>query len=103
DRAAVMYAGEIVEMGAMSSIYHDPRHPYTRMLFGATRDLLGDQDVLSIPGARPRLDREIMGCPFAPRCDSAFAPCATVAPRRLGASPRHRGGAHVTPPRLPQR
>ena len=40
DRAAVMYAGEIVEMGAMSTIYHDPRHPYTRMLFSATPDLL---------------------------------------------------------------
>ena len=42
DRAAVMYAGEIVEMGGMSAIYHDPRHPYTRMLFAATPDLVGD-------------------------------------------------------------
>ena len=41
DRAAVMYAGEIVEMGDMATIYHDPRHPYTRMLFAATPDLLG--------------------------------------------------------------
>ena len=95
DRAAVMYAGEIVEMGAMSSIYHDPRHPYTRMLFGATPDLLGDADVLSIPGAPPRLDREIVGCPFAPRCDSAFAPCATVAPRRLETSPGHEAVCHL--------
>jgi len=95
DRAAVMYAGEIVEMGAMSSIYHDPRHPYTRMLFGATPDLLGDADVISIPGAPPRLDREIVGCPFAPRCDSAFAPCATVAPRRLETSPGHEAVCHL--------
>ena len=95
DRAAVMYAGEIVEMGAMSSIYHDPRHPYTRMLFGATPDLLGDADVLSIPGAPPRLDREIVGCPFAPRCDSAFAPCATVAQRRMETSPGHEAVCHL--------
>ena len=65
DRAAVMYAGEIVEMAEMSTIYHDPRHPYTRMLFAATPDLLGDDEVISIPGAPPRLDREILGCPSA--------------------------------------
>ncbi len=91
DRAAVMYAGEIVEMGGMSTIYHDPRHPYTRMLFAATPDLLGDDEVISIPGAPPRLDRELVGCPFRPRCDSAFAPCATVRPRRLEPVPGHRG------------
>ena len=63
DRAAVMYAGEIVEMAEMSTIYHDPRHPYTRMLFAATPDLLGDDEVISIPGAPPRLDREIARLP----------------------------------------
>jgi oligopeptide/dipeptide ABC transporter ATP-binding protein len=95
DRAAVMYAGEIVEMGAMSSIFHDPRHPYTRMLFGATPDLLGDAEVTSIPGAPPRLDREIVGCPFAPRCDSTFSPCLTVAPRRMETSPGHEAVCHL--------
>ncbi|MDX6544839.1 MAG: peptide/nickel transport system ATP-binding protein, partial [Gaiellales bacterium] len=89
DRAAVMYAGEIVEMGEMSAIYHEPRHPYTRMLFAATPDLLGGDDVLSIPGSPPRLDHDIVGCPFAPRCDSAFSPCATTHPRRLETSPGH--------------
>jgi peptide/nickel transport system ATP-binding protein len=95
DRAAVMYAGEIVEMGAMSTIYHDPRHPYTRMLFGATPDLLGDDEVISIPGAPPRLDREIVGCAFAPRCDSAFSPCAAVTPRRLVIEPGHEARCHL--------
>ena len=95
DRAAVMYAGEIVEMAEMSTIYHDPRHPYTRMLFAATPDLLGDDEVISIPGAPPRLDREIVGCPFRPRCDSAFEPCATVHPRRLEPRPRHQALCHL--------
>ncbi len=95
DRAAVMYAGEIVELGAMSTIFHDPRHPYTRMLFAATPDLLGDDEVLSIPGAPPRLDREIAGCPFRPRCDSAFSACATVHPRRLETSPGHEALCHL--------
>jgi peptide/nickel transport system ATP-binding protein len=95
DRAAVMYAGEIVEMGAMSTIFHDPRHPYTRMLFAATPDLLGDDEVISIPGAPPRLDREIVGCPFRPRCDSVVAPCAAVHPRRLETSPGHEALCHL--------
>jgi peptide/nickel transport system ATP-binding protein len=95
DRAAVMYAGEIAEMGEMATIYHDPRHPYTRMLFSATPDLLGDDDVKSIPGAPPRLDRELIGCPFAPRCDSTFAPCTTTHPRRLEIEPGHEAICHL--------
>jgi peptide/nickel transport system ATP-binding protein len=95
DRAAVMYAGEIVEMGKMTTIYHEPRHPYTRMLFAATPDLLGDDEVASIPGAPPRLDREIVGCPFTPRCDSAFAPCPTTHPRRLEVEPGHEALCHL--------
>jgi peptide/nickel transport system ATP-binding protein len=98
DRAAVMYAGEIAEMGTMADIYHQPRHPYTRMLFAATPDLLGDDAVLSIPGAPPRLDREIAGCPFAPRCDSTFAPCATTHPRRLEVEPGHDAICHLNDP-----
>jgi peptide/nickel transport system ATP-binding protein len=95
DRAAVMYAGEIVEMGEMASIYHEPRHPYTRMLFSATPDMLGEGDVISIPGTPPRLDREIVGCPFAPRCDSTFSPCLTTHPRRLEVAPGHEALCHL--------
>jgi oligopeptide/dipeptide ABC transporter ATP-binding protein len=76
DRCAVMYAGEIVERGPLDQLYHSPGHPYSRMLFAASPDLAGlDEPVLSIPGAPPRLDRPIDGCPFRPRCDSAFAAC----------------------------
>jgi oligopeptide/dipeptide ABC transporter ATP-binding protein len=76
DRCAVMYAGEIVERGPLDLLYHSPGHPYSRMLFAASPDLGGlDEPVLSIPGAPPRLDRPIDGCPFRPRCDSAFAAC----------------------------
>jgi peptide/nickel transport system ATP-binding protein len=98
DRAAVMYAGEIAEMGEMSTIYHDPRHPYTRMLFAATPDLFGNEDVKSIPGAPPRLDRELVGCPFAPRCDSTFAPCTVTHPRRLEVGPGHEAICHLNDP-----
>jgi peptide/nickel transport system ATP-binding protein len=80
-RAAVMYAGEIVETGPVDTLYHEPRHPYTRLLFAATPDLDGAEDeIVSIPGAPPRLDRPLSGCPFQPRCDSAFERCASARP-----------------------
>jgi oligopeptide/dipeptide ABC transporter ATP-binding protein len=90
ERAAVMYAGEVVEEGEMDRLFHDPRHPYTRMLFAATPDLYGEEDVLSIPGAPPRLDREIVGCPFRTRCDRAFDRCEHEHPRLL---PVEEGGS----------
>jgi oligopeptide/dipeptide ABC transporter ATP-binding protein len=84
DLGAVMYAGRIVERAGVDQLYHRPRHPYTRMLFAATPDLDDlEQAVVSIPGAPPRLDRPLVGCPFRPRCDSAFAPCEQHLPALL--------------------
>ncbi|HST15407.1 MAG TPA: ABC transporter ATP-binding protein [Gaiellaceae bacterium] len=76
DRSVVMYAGRVAEQGPVDALYHDPRHPYTRLLFAATPDLDDlDGRVVSIPGAPPRLDRPLDGCPFRPRCDRAFDRC----------------------------
>jgi peptide/nickel transport system ATP-binding protein len=80
DRAAVMYAGEIVEHGPVEALYHEPRHPYTRLLFAATPDLYGEGVPASIPGAPPRLDLPLVGCPFHTRCDRAFARCPEERP-----------------------
>jgi oligopeptide/dipeptide ABC transporter ATP-binding protein len=89
NRAAVMYAGRIVEQGPVDALYHDPRHPYTRLLFSATPDLTGERDAVSIPGAPPRLDGEPAGCSFAPRCDRVLPRCATTVPRPLSVGDRH--------------
>ena len=96
DRAAVMYAGEIVELGPMDALYHSPQHPYTRMLFAATPDLYGEGQVASIPGTPPRLDRDIIGCAFRPRCDSAFAPCTAEHPELATVQPDHQAACHLT-------
>jgi peptide/nickel transport system ATP-binding protein len=95
ERAAVMYAGIVAELGTVDRLFHDPRHPYTRLLFAATPDLFGADDVVSIPGAPPRLDREPVGCPFTPRCDRAFSPCPEVTPRLLEVEKGHVAACHL--------
>ncbi|HEY1616726.1 MAG TPA: ABC transporter ATP-binding protein [Streptosporangiaceae bacterium] len=100
-RAAVMYAGEIAETGPTDSLYHDTRHPYTRLLFAATPDLYGDEPVTSIPGVPPRLDRPVPGCPFQPRCDRAFEPCGSVRPVLAPVATGHAAACHLTG--LPER
>jgi oligopeptide/dipeptide ABC transporter ATP-binding protein len=97
-RAAVMYAGEIIEEGSTQQLYHDPRHPYTRMLFAATPDLYGDDEVVSIPGAPPRLDRPIAGCAFAPRCDSAFDRCRSEHPDQRPVGVAQTAACHLNDP-----
>ena len=95
DRGAVMYAGEIAETGTVDALYHEPRHPYTRLLFAATPDLGGDGDVVPIPGAPPRLDRPLAGCPFHPRCDRVFEPCPTIPPQLKTVATRHAAACHL--------
>jgi oligopeptide/dipeptide ABC transporter ATP-binding protein len=96
DLGAVMYAGEIVERGTVDALYHDPRHPYTRLLFAATPDLDGDRgEIASIPGAPPRLDRAIAGCPFRPRCDRAFGPCGSLRPALQPVADGHAAACHL--------
>jgi peptide/nickel transport system ATP-binding protein len=96
DRAAVMYAGEVAESASIDALFHTPKHPYTRLLFAATPDLhAGGERVASIPGAPPRLDQPIVGCPFQPRCDSAFAPCATETPILKSVGECHVAACHL--------
>lgn len=76
DRVAVVYAGEIVEMGTLEELYDHPTHPYTKGLFGAIPDLYKDVDRLSpIEGLPPDPTNLPEGCYFAPRCPQATDAC----------------------------
>ncbi|MGI5286472.1 ABC transporter ATP-binding protein [Nonomuraea polychroma] len=79
-RAAVMYAGRVVESGPIDELTASPGHPYTRALFAAAPDIDEAGTGASIPGMPPRLDEEWCGCSFAPRCGQAEALCRTEAP-----------------------
>jgi len=94
DRVAMMYAGRLVETGPAGSLYAASAHPYTRMLFAATPSLDLDRRVASLPGAPPRVDREVVGCAFAPRCDRAETVCHTQAPRMTRMADQHAAACH---------
>ncbi|MGH2749539.1 MAG: ABC transporter ATP-binding protein [Actinomycetota bacterium] len=72
DRVAVMYAGEIVETAPAQELFDNPRHPYTQGLLRSIPIVDRQREYLHmIPGRPPDLTREIVGCPFAPRCPYA--------------------------------
>ena len=80
DRIAVMYAGEIVELGTTEQLVFDPRHPYTKALMSAmlsAEEGAKGKKPEAIEGAPPNLAKEITGCRFAPRCKMAREDCKT--------------------------
>ena len=81
DAVAIMYAGRIVEYGRTSELASKPQHPYTRLLFAATPTIESTADqVASIPGTPPDLQRAIEGCPFLPRCPDSALVCRSSPP-----------------------
>ncbi len=68
DRVAVLYAGELIELGTVEEVFYDPRHPYTWALLSSLPQLAQrDTELFSITGTPPSLYNKIVGDPFAPR------------------------------------
>ena len=81
DRVAVMYAGKIVEMGDVRSIFNRPSHPYTEALLNSVPKMEADVDRLtSIEGQPPAMHEQLTGCPFAPRCPYVMERCSVEYP-----------------------
>lgn len=76
DRIAVMYAGEVVEIGSVFDIFDSPKHPYTKGLIQATPSLTDDiTKRKAIKGNPPDLMNRPTGCQFAPRCEYSCKEC----------------------------
>ncbi len=82
DRVAVMYAGNLVELGTKRDIFQAPAHPYTRGLLHAVPDLKTDraQPLSTIEGTVPPLQAMPPGCAFEPRCEFRVAECTRAMP-----------------------
>jgi peptide/nickel transport system ATP-binding protein len=94
DRVVVMYAGRKVEEAPVARLFAEPRHPYTVGLLGAVprvdRAGTGARKALAeIAGMVPALDREIIGCRFAPRCPIATDLCRREEPPLEMSVPGH--------------
>ncbi|MEI6649067.1 MAG: ABC transporter ATP-binding protein [Actinomycetes bacterium] len=98
DRLAVMYAGQIVELGGTRKVFDEPLHPYSMGLMDAFPSLIGPaRELLGIPGNPPSLIAEHHGCFFAPRCTSVVDICHTLKPELLSEQ-NHAVRCHVANP-----
>jgi peptide/nickel transport system ATP-binding protein len=90
DDVAVMYAGEIVEIGSLERIFHNPRHPYTLGLFGSIPSIDKDVERLRpIKGLMPDPANLPEGCAFFERCAFAEGACSASHPELLELEPGH--------------
>ncbi len=85
DRVAVMYAGQIVEEGDVKTIFHHPKHPYTKGLLKSVPPLEGSSNkkLYSITGSVPSITNMPSGCRFSPRCPDAIAACFESEPEMV--------------------
>jgi oligopeptide/dipeptide ABC transporter ATP-binding protein len=90
DDLAVIYAGEIVELGSKEAVFDRPVHPYTRGLFGAVPTLNEEKERLNpISGLPPDPSNLPTGCHFGPRCPYATKECASEKKTLIEVEPGH--------------
>jgi len=91
DRVAVMYGGNLIELGPRDEIFRAPAHPYTRGLMAAVPTLATGRDhpLRTIEGTVPPLHALPPGCPFEPRCEFRVPECARELPPLIEVAPGH--------------
>ncbi len=92
DRVAVMYGGQIVEMGSTATLLTRPRHPYTVGLLRSLPGATATRYLTPIPGAPPSLVDPAPGCRFYDRCPLHMEQCRTWATELLDVEA---GGRHL--------
>jgi peptide/nickel transport system ATP-binding protein len=94
DRVAIMYAGKIVELGDVDTIFKEQLHPYTEGLIRSLPSLLGSEHLVFIPGNPPDLLSPPPGCRFHPRCTIATKLCAQKQPEYREIKKQHYIACH---------
>ena len=103
DRIAVMYAGDIVEIGTCEEIFYTPRHPYTWALLSSLPQLgRKGEELYAIRGTPPNLFNEVQGDAFAPRNPHALNIDFKERPPYFEVSPTHRVRSWLADERAPK-
>ena len=103
DRVAVMYAGQIVELGTVEDVFYDPRHPYTWALLSSLPQLAQKNTKLySITGTPPSLYNQIVGDSFAPRNPHCLKVDTLAEPPMFQVSETHFAKTWLLDPRAPK-
>jgi oligopeptide transport system ATP-binding protein len=103
DRVAVMYAGDIVEIGMTEEIFYNPQHPYTWALLSSLPQLgVKGEHLYSISGTPPNLFNEVKGDAFAPRNPKALKIDFVERPPYFAVSSTHKARTWLLDPRAPK-
>ena len=87
DRVAVMYHGNLVELGAAHAVIDSPQHPYTQaLIYAVPRVHREEERVRTLPGEPPDASKVPPGCRFHPRCPIAEERCRALVPQLLPAA-----------------
>ncbi|MGM9662315.1 MAG: oligopeptide/dipeptide ABC transporter ATP-binding protein [Oscillospiraceae bacterium] len=103
DRVAVLYAGQIVELGTVEEVFYDPRHPYTWALLSSLPQLAQRNTKLySITGTPPSLYNNIVGDAFAPRNPYCLKIDTLMEPPMFAVSETHFAKTWLLDPHAPK-
>ena len=103
DRVAVLYAGQVVELGTVEEVFYDPRHPYTWALLSSLPQLAQRNTKLySISGTPPSLYNKIVGDPFAPRNPHCLKIDTVKEPPMFKVTDTHYAKTWLLDPRAPK-
>ncbi len=103
DRVAVLYAGQVIELGTVKEVFYDPRHPYTWALLSSLPQLAQKNTKLySITGTPPSLYNQIVGDAFAPRNPYCLEIDTVAEPPMFQVSDTHFAKTWLLDPRAPK-
>lgn len=96
NKVAVMYAGRMMEVGYVTDVLVNPKHPYTQGLLRSFPSFTGSKsDLRGIPGSLPDLSVKPTGCVFAPRCPYATEKCRSQLPELKTVGNKWQAACHL--------